>query len=134
MDAFHLLVPLLLIIATLQPLFLSREGGSVRHLAFAVLGWGYLPFFLSHFVLVYRYIPGGVGILLAIGLGTALSDVGAFVMGKRFGRRKLAPRISPNKTWEGVGGNLVGAYMGVLCMTYAVPATCACCWYSPCRR
>jgi phosphatidate cytidylyltransferase len=122
MDAFHLLVPLLLIMATLQPLFSPREGGSVRHLAFAVLGWGYLPFFLSHFVLLYRYIPGGLGILLALGLGTALSDVGAFVVGKRFGRRKLAPRVSPNKTWAGVGGNLLGAYLGVICMSYAVPA------------
>ena len=122
MDAFHLLVPLLLIVATLQPLFLPREGGSVRHLAFAVLGWGYLPFFLSHFVLLYRYIPGGLGILLALGLGTALSDVGAFVVGKRFGRRKLAPQLSPNKTWAGAGGNLVGAYLGVICMAYAIPA------------
>jgi predicted CDP-diglyceride synthetase/phosphatidate cytidylyltransferase len=59
-DAFHLLVPLLLIGATLQPLFLQREGSSVRHLAFAVLGWGYIPFFLSHVVLLYRYIHGGV--------------------------------------------------------------------------
>lgn len=122
MDAFHLLVPLLLIVATLQPLFLQHEGGSVRHLAFAVLGWGYIPFFLSHFILLYRYVDGGLGVLLAIGLGTALSDVGAFVVGKRFGRRKLAPTISPNKTWEGVAGNLLGAYLGVLCMAYALPA------------
>ena len=121
-DAFHLLVPLLLLVATLQPLFLQRTGGSVRHLAFAVLGWGYIPFFLGHLMLLYRYVDGGLGILLALGLGTALSDVGAFVVGKRFGRRKLAPTISPNKTWAGVGGNLVGAYLGVICMAYALPA------------
>jgi phosphatidate cytidylyltransferase len=120
-DAFHLLLPLLLIGATLQPLFLHGHGASVRHLAFAVLGWGYIAFFLSHIVLLYRYVEGGLGILLAIGLGTALSDVGAFVVGKRFGRRKLAPTISPNKTWAGVGGNLAGAYLGVLCMVYALP-------------
>jgi phosphatidate cytidylyltransferase len=121
-DAFHLLVPLLLLVATLQPLFLQRDGASVRHLAFAVLGWGYIPFFLGHIVLLYRYVDGGLGILLALGLGTALSDVGAFVVGKRFGRRKLAPTISPNKTWAGVGGNLAGAYLGVICMAYALPA------------
>jgi phosphatidate cytidylyltransferase len=120
-DAFHLLVPLLFIGATLQPLFMQREGGSVRHLAFAVLGWGYLPFFLSHLMLVYRYVDGGLGVLLALGLGTALSDVGAFVIGKRFGHRKLAPTISPNKTVAGVGGNVMGAYIGVLCMAYALP-------------
>jgi phosphatidate cytidylyltransferase len=120
-DAFHLLVPLLLLVATLQPLVLHRVGTSVRHLAFAVLGWGYIPYFLGHFMLLYRFIPGGLGVLLAIGLGTALSDVGAFVVGKRFGRRKLAPAISPNKTWAGVGGNLLGAYLGIALMSYALP-------------
>lgn len=121
LDAFHLLPALLLIAATLQPLLLRREGGSVRHLAFAVLGWGYLPYFLGHFVLLYRYVPGGLGILLAVGLGTALSDVGAFVVGTRLGRHKLAPAISPNKTWEGLAGNLLGAYLGVGLMAYALP-------------
>ena len=122
-DAFHLLVPLLLIGATLQPLLPGGEGAGVRHLAFAVFGWGYIPFLLGHLVLLYRYVQGGLGILLAVGLATALSDVGAFVVGKRFGRRKLAPRISPNKTWAGVMGNLAGAYLGVALMGYALPAT-----------
>jgi phosphatidate cytidylyltransferase len=121
MDAFHLLAPLLLICATLQPLLLQRVGASVRHLAFAVLGWGYIPYFLGHIMLLYRYIDGGLGILLAIGLATALSDVGAFVVGKRFGGRKLAPTISPNKTWAGVGGNLLGAYLGLGLLSFALP-------------
>jgi len=121
LDAFHLLVPLLFIVATLQPLVMQREGGSVRHLAFAVLGWGYIAYFLGHILLIYHYLEGGVGVLLAIGMGTALSDVGAFVIGKRFGRRKLAPTISPNKTVAGVGGNLLGAYIGIAAMSYALP-------------
>jgi len=120
-DAFHLLVPLLLIGATLQPLLLNRVGTSARHLAFAVLGWGYIPFFLAHFILLYRYVDGSPGILLAVGLGTAMSDVGAFVVGKRFGRHKLVPVISPNKTLEGALGNLLGAYLGIGLLGYALP-------------
>ena len=121
LDAFYGLAPVLLIAATLQPLVFRESGGGIRHLAFAALGWGYLAWFLGHLMLLARYIEGGPGILLAIGLATALSDVGAFVVGKRFGRHQLAPRLSPNKTWEGVAGNLAGAYLGIGLVFFALP-------------
>jgi phosphatidate cytidylyltransferase len=119
--AFGALPPVLLVAATLQPL-IWRSGESVRHLVFAVFGWGYIAWFLAHGVLLYRLVPGGPGILLAIGVCTALSDVGAFVVGKALGRHKLAPELSPNKTWEGVGGNLLGAYLGGALSAFALPA------------
>ena len=121
LDGFFLLPPLLLIVATLQPLVFGDVRSGVRHLAFAALGWGLIAWFLAHIVLIHEHVDGGPGILLAVGLAVAMSDVGAFVVGKAVGRHKMAPRISPNKTWEGGAGNLIGAYLGVGVMGFALP-------------
>ena len=40
---------------------------------------------------------------------TAINDICQFVLGKRFGRHKIAPRSSPNKTWEGLIGGIAGS-------------------------
>lgn len=120
-DVFLLLPSLLLIVATLQPLVFRGQFG-VRHFAFAVLGWGYIAWFIGHLLLIQREIDGGSGLLLALALGVGLSDVMAFTVGKAIGGPKLSPRISPNKTWAGFAGNFIGAYIGVGLMFFAIPA------------
>lgn len=56
-------------------------------------------------------------LLLGIVVAVSIADSAAYFAGKRFGRRKLAPEISPGKTWEGVYGALFGVtiYGIVLC-------------------
>jgi phosphatidate cytidylyltransferase len=120
-EAFAILPPLLLLIGTLQPVLGARQAAGVRHLAFTALGWGYVAWFLAHALLLYRDMAGGQGLLLSVGVGTALSDVGAFVAGSRLGGPRLAPAISPHKTWAGVGGHLLGAALGVGLTAFALP-------------
>jgi phosphatidate cytidylyltransferase len=56
-------------------------------------------------------------LLIAV-LGTVwVSDTAAYFAGRRFGRRKLAPSISPGKTWEGVAGAL--AAVGIYALAWA---------------
>ncbi len=65
----------------------------------------------------------GFGWALAVVLCTWLADTGAYLVGRAAGRRKLSPRISPNKTIEGAVGGLAGAALaGALCWsTFGLP-------------
>lgn len=54
----------------------------------------------------------GPGVLAWLLAATSLADIGAYFAGRRFGRRKLAVRVSPNKTWAGLVGG------GVACLAW----------------
>jgi phosphatidate cytidylyltransferase len=54
-------------------------------------------------------VPHGQLLLLFLLVLVAAADVGAYFGGRTFGRRKLAPRVSPNKTWEGFWSGVAAA-------------------------
>jgi len=68
---------------------------------FAVL---YIPVLASFTVLILDEPRGRLLLLAVVGLSVA-SDTGGFVAGVLFGKHKMAPAISPKKTWEGLGGS-----------------------------
>lgn len=65
--------------------------------------------FLAGFYLALTGSPDGQWWTLAALIIVVFTDVGAYAAGLRFGRHKMAPLISPGKTWEGFAGSLVVA-------------------------
>lgn len=58
---------------------------------------------------LYLIRPDGPELLLVMLVIVWAADIGAFLSGKLFGRVKLAPQVSPNKTWEGAVGGIASA-------------------------
>lgn len=83
--------------------------------------WGYLYLGWLPAYLLALSASKAPGMVLVVGTGVALSDVGAFCMGKVIGGPKLAPHLSPGKTWGGVLGNILGAALALALMTFALP-------------
>lgn len=58
--------------------------------------------------------PVGEDLLLLLIVTVAFGDTAAYYVGSRFGRRRMAPSVSPKKSWEGAVGGLLGALGGAL--------------------
>jgi phosphatidate cytidylyltransferase len=92
-------VPLMFLLALAMP---RREDERISDgMAITVLGVVWIGMALAHAILL-RELPHGDGIVVDVLVGTFVGDTGAYVGGRWFGRRLLAPRISPNKTVEGL--------------------------------
>jgi phosphatidate cytidylyltransferase len=95
---------------------LSRSDRRRPTLAIAatLLGVMWIGFAVAHAVLL-RNAPHGDGIVIDVLVGTFLGDTGAYFGGRLFGRRPLAPEISPNKTLEGLICGMITAILAVFC-------------------
>jgi phosphatidate cytidylyltransferase len=81
-------------------------------IAFTILGVAWMGLGFSHAVLLRDLPTHGGALLIDVLVATFLSDTAAYAAGRLFGTRKITPRISPNKTLEGLIGGFVGATLG----------------------
>jgi phosphatidate cytidylyltransferase len=89
-------------------LFETDLARAPQRVGLAVLGAAY-PGILLAMVVRMRQLPDGVAWLVLTLAVTWLNDTGAYFAGRAYGRRKLYPRISPSKTWEGAAGGLLAS-------------------------
>jgi len=98
------------------------NANSVLSVVFSLFGYIYVPWFLGYMVTL-RYTPDGVlgfWYLMVPLLAIIASDIGGYVFGRLFGKRKIAPQVSPNKTLEGSLGGLFLALVTVLVVLSAL--------------
>ncbi|MEU0028244.1 phosphatidate cytidylyltransferase [Streptomyces sp. NPDC006335] len=94
--------------------------GYLKDVTAGVFAAFYVPF-LATFVAMMLTAEDGAARVLTFLLLTVVSDTGAYAVGWRFGSHKLAPRISPGKTREGLVGAVTFAMAaGALCMEFLI--------------
>lgn len=93
------------------PLFMSRSLAALAGVLVLVPAWVTLA-------LLQTQLPSGPQWVLFLFLMVVSADIGGFLFGRRFGHSKLAPRVSPGKTWEGVAGGLLLSMLVATAGTY----------------
>lgn len=110
-------VVVFLIVASAILSLVRYEHGDVQasltfalHLAATLyLGW------LGGYFVSLAHLPRGNWWLMITMIIIWFADMGAYFIGKRFGRHKITPRLSPNKSWEGyLAGIAFGVFIGLV--------------------
>src|SRR5437763_5698623 len=98
-------VALVLVMAREQPRPTVAIGGTL-------LGIYWIGLAFAHVELL-RELPHGNSVMIDVLVGTFVADTAAYAGGRLFGRRQLAPRVSPGKTVEGLVCGMLGAVLAV---------------------
>ena len=94
-----------IVLATVLFFTLTSRKNQLESVSVTALGVVWVG--ILSFAILLAKGPNPVALILFVVLLIALNDIGAFFVGRAFGRRKLAPEVSPNKTVEGFLGGLI---------------------------
>ena len=92
-------------------LMFQSPADFVKRSTAAVFAIFYIPF-LGGFLILLAHHDDPVGRLFALVVLTSCNDTFAYLSGVLFGKHRLAPHISPKKTWEGLAGSIIATSVG----------------------
>lgn len=106
---------LLLVLGVIGVVFfqLIRGESTISTIFASVGGIFYVGWTAAHVNLMHGTELIGPGLVTVLIVAVALTDCGAYFVGKAIGKHKLAPVVSPNKTWEGSIGGFVFTGLGM---------------------
>ena len=93
-------------------LHIVRGRHSVAGLSTTMFGVFYVGWFGAHIPLMQSVPAIGPGLVTTLFVVVIMTDTAAYLVGSAIGRHKMAPKVSPNKTWEGACAGLLGAMAG----------------------
>ena len=99
-------------------LHIVRGQHSVAGLASSMFGVFYVGWLAAHLTLLHSEPGIGPGLVSVLLVAVILTDTGAYLIGSVIGKHKLAPKVSPKKTWEGAAGGLALALAGLVGLYY----------------
>ncbi len=116
---------LLFVVVLLVTMFLLQfrrrdNTGAVAGISTTLFGILYISWFFS-FVVKIRYLQYGSGVLASLILITKSGDIGAYLVGTKWGRHALIPRISPKKSIEGTLGGFIFSILAGLASKVFLP-------------
>jgi len=126
---FIIFIPVFIFLILPMRMVIIGETKNFLH-AVGTLHWGLmtLVFSISHLAYLLMlpeidgFNAGGAGLVLFLVFLTQFNDVAQYVWGKLFGKHKIVPKVSPNKTWQGfIGGVLTTCILAVLLAEFLTP-------------
>lgn len=105
---FYVLISFLI-----SQLLIKQKNNALLNSSLAFLGTIYVGWLSAHFIYL-RNLSGGFFYVILVLLVTWANDTGAYFIGINFGKVKLCPKISPNKTVEGAIGGLIFSLIACL--------------------
>ncbi|QNQ80326.1 phosphatidate cytidylyltransferase [Lactobacillus sp. PV034] len=116
-DIFYIFVMLMLVRTVVSKNKETFDDAGVYTLAALYIGTGF------HYMAAIRNVNDGYGLAILCYAFVVVwtTDIGAYLIGRKFGKTNLWPVISPNKTWEGSIGAMICAVICAAIYVYLVP-------------